>query len=152
MRTHKRQVIQVDALFALAMSFLFSSQIGFSQAIDHSSFSKMEQKRLDSISYDWDQCDRISAEGNRLECTKQSLAAFELEILRVNAEVRKSLPEAQQKEFDNLCRSWKRYFDAEKKHWLQTGKNVGTVRWIGSHNSLVQIAKSRVEFLLGQLP
>lgn len=152
MRSHKRQVIKVDVLVALVIPFLFSSQIGFSQAVDHSSFSKMEQKRVDSISYDWDQCDKISAEGERLECTKQSLASFEFEILRVNAEVRKSLPVAQRNEFDNLCRAWKRYFDAEKKHWLQTGKNVGTVRWIGSHNSLVQIAKNRVEYLLGQLP
>jgi len=148
MRPLQHHQQRIGLLFLLVAA----SQVGFSQTIDQSSFSKLERQRLGVIASEWGQCDKISAEGLRLECTKRALAAFESEILRANAEVRKSLPAAHRKQFDSLCQSWKRYFDAEKEHWLQMSGHVGTVRWIGSHNALVQIAQSRLEFLLGELP
>ena len=152
MPSANRRTIPADASFALVAAFIFSSQIGFSQTIDKSSFSKVEHRKIESILTDWKHCDDISAEGLRLECTKKILASFESEIHRINAEVRRSLPVAQRYEFDRLCLAWDRYFEAEKKHWREMGMHMGTVAWIGSHNSLVQIAKTRAEFLLTQLP
>lgn len=135
-----------------ALCFFGKHQPAISQVVDHSYSVMAGRERLASIERDWDQCDKISAEGSRLKCTREVLASFESEIVVVNAVVRASLPRSERAGFDRVCQSWDQYFKAEKRHWLNMSERQGTVRWIGRHDDLVQVAKDRLEFLLGYLP
>jgi hypothetical protein len=98
----------------------------------------------------WASCDKLKAEGDFLECNRQMLAAYEVEIARLTTEVRSTLPKSQLNSFNAAANEWQRYFVAEKVHLKRLNDHLGTVSWIGLHAGLVGIAKSRCDYLSGQ--
>ncbi len=141
----------MNPLGNVALIVVLAAPPALSQAKSRNQLYEEAVIRRDVLEKQFSKCDKLRGEGFTLTCYIQCLVAYEIEIDRLTSEVLSTLPEDQKLTFNRSVHTWRVYFQAEKKHLKNLNNHLGSVSWIGLNADLVAVAKSRCDFLIGQI-
>jgi hypothetical protein len=96
-------------------------------------------------------CDKLNSEGDYLACNLTARNEYNIEILKLESKICIRLRGRQRVQFNKSSNLWHRYYESEKANLEILKESIGTVQWVGLNAVLVEIAKSRYEYLEGQM-